>query len=156
MSFRICTSFRIFPYFDWLVCIVDRTLPRIVVFYMAVLPFFIVMNIILFLLSGAQVKETSTLVGSIFTIIRFALGIGDTTAYYMVNQWFYYVWSIIFVFSLYYFLLPVSIALFLEAYEEITMELGHITDHALTEEKGQFKKWIIACPPWANLQKKHA
>lgn len=36
------------------------------------------------------------------------------------------------------------------------MELGHITDHALTEEKGQFKKWIIACPPWANLQKKHA
>lgn len=43
---------------------------------------------------------------------------------------FYYTWSLIFVFSLYYFLLPVSIALFLEAYEEITMELGHVTDYS--------------------------
>ena len=36
------------------------------------------------------------------------------------------------------------------------MELGHVTDYSLAQEKGQFKKWIIACPPWAPLMRKYA
>ena len=136
MSFRIVNSFRIFPYMDWLVNVLDRTMSRIFTFYLAVLPFFIVMIVVLYFVSGANVEETSTLVRSIFTIIRFALGIGNTSEYYPINQEFYYAWSLIFVFSLYYFLLPVSIALFLEAYEEVTMELGHVTDFASAQEKG--------------------
>ena len=36
------------------------------------------------------------------------------------------------------------------------MELGHVTDYSLAQEKGQFKKWIIACPPWGPLQRKYA
>jgi hypothetical protein len=155
MSFRIVNSFRIFPYMDWLVNVLDRTMSRIFTFYLAVLPFFIVMIVVLYFVSGANVEETSTLVRSIFTIIRFALGIGNTSEYYPINQEFYYAWSLIFVFSLYYFLLPVSIALFLEAYEEVTMELGHVTDFASAQEKGQFKRWIIACPPWGVLHKKY-
>ena len=155
MSFRIINSFRIFAYMDWLVNVLDRTLGRIAVFYLAMLPFFIVMIVVLYFVSGANVQETSTLVRSIFTIIRFALGIGNTNEYYPINQEFYYAWSLIFVFSLYYFLLPVSIALFLEAYEEITMELGHVTDYSLAQENGRFKRWVITCPPWAALKKKH-
>lgn len=156
MSFRIVESFRIFPYMDWLVNVLDRTTSRIATFYLAVMPLFIVMIVVLYFVSGANVQETSTLVRSIFTIIRFALGIGNTAEYYPINQLFYYVWSLIFVFSLYYFLLPVSIALFLEAYEEITMELGHVTDFAHAQEKDQFKKWICSCPPWYKLREKYA
>ena len=156
MSFRIVNSFRIFPYMDWLVNVLDRTLSRIAIFYLAVLPFFIVMIVVLYFVSGANVQETSTLVRSIFTIIRFALGIGNTQEYYPINQEFYYAWSLIFVFSLYYFLLPVSIALFLEHYEEITMELGHVTDYSMAQEKGRFTRWIKMWPPWSLLIKKQA
>ena len=130
MSFRIVESFRIFPYMDWLINVLKRTISRIATFYLAIMPFLIVMIVVLYFVAGANVQETSTLVRSIFTIIRFALGVGNTSEYYPINQGFYYAWSIIFVFSLYYFLLPVSIALFLEAYEEITMELGHVTDYS--------------------------
>lgn len=156
MSFRIVSSFRIFPYMDWLVNVLDRTLSRIATFYLAVMPFFVVMIVVLYFVSGANVQETSTLVRSIFTIIRFALGIGNTSEYYPINQEFYYAWSLIFVFSLYYFLLPVSIALFLEAYEEITMELGHVTDYSLAQEDGQFKKWVMDYKPWSTLVRKYA
>ena len=155
MSFRIVSSFRVLPYMDWLVNVIERTLSRISVFYLAVLPFFIVMIVVLYFVSGANVLETSTFVRSIFTIIRFALGIGNTAEYYPITSAIFYLWSLIFVFSLYYFLLPVSIALFLEAYEEITMELGHVTDYALAQEKGQLRRWVTACPPWAALAKKH-
>ena len=130
MSFRIVESFRIFPYMDWLINVLKRTISRIATFYLAIMPFLSVMIVVLYFVAGANVLETSTLVRSIFTIIRFALGVGNTSEYYPINQGFYYAWSIIFVFSLYYFLLPVSIALFLEAYEEITMELGHVTDYS--------------------------
>ena len=85
MSFRIVSSFRIFPYMDWLVNVLDRTLSRIATFYLAVMPFFIVMIVVLYFVSGANVHETSTLVRSIFTIIRFALGIGNTSEYYPIS-----------------------------------------------------------------------
>lgn len=143
MSFRIVHSFRIFAYMDWLINVLERTISRIATFYVAILPFFVVMIVMLYFVAGANVEETSTLVRSIFTIIRFALGIGNTSEYYPINQSFYYAWSLIFVFSLYYFLLPVSIALFLEAYEEITMELGHVTDYAHAQPKGKCVKWMI-------------
>ena len=55
MSFRIVNSFRIFPYMDWLVNVLDRTLSRIAIFYLAVLPFFIVMIVVLYFVSGANV-----------------------------------------------------------------------------------------------------
>jgi len=156
MSFRILDSFVIFPYMDWLLNVLNRTTKRIAIFYLSVAPFFSVMVIVLYFVAGANVAETSTLVRSIYTCIRFALGIGNTSEYYPINQGFYYIWSVIFVFSLYYFLVPVSIALFLEAYEEITMELGHVTDYSNTQEKGKFKQWMTACPPWHSLAKKHA
>ena len=147
MSFRIVSSFRIFPYMDWMVNVLRKTMSRITTFYLAILPFFLVMVVALYFVSGANVKETSTLVKSIFTIIRFALGIGNTSEYYPINQVFYYMWSLIFVFSLYYFLLPVSIALFLEAYEEVTMELGHVTDYSHAQEKkDKCKKWLTLSP----------
>ena len=56
---------------------------------------------------------------------------------------------------MYYFILPVSIAFFLEAYEETTMELGHVTDYSHAQEAGSFKRWVAACPPWATLKQKH-
>lgn len=130
MSFKIVESLRIFPYMDWLINVLKRTVNRIATFYLAIMPFLIVMIVVLFYSAGAYVQETSTLVRSIFTIIRFALGVGNTSLYYPIDQGFYYAWSIIFVFFLYFCLLPISIALFLEAYEEITMELGHVTDYA--------------------------
>ena len=151
MSFRIVECFRIFPYFDWLISVLKRTISRIGTFYMAFMPFIIIMIVIIYFIAGSNVQETSSLVRSVFTIIRFALGVANTSEYYPVNQGFYYAWSIIFVFSLFYFLLPVSIALFLEAYDEITMELGHVTDYAASQDKGKFKRWILMCPPWKAL-----
>ena len=85
MSFRIVSSFRIFPYMDWMVNVLRKTMSRITTFYLAILPFFLVMVVALYFVSGANVKETSTLVKSIFTIIRFALGIGNTSEYYPIN-----------------------------------------------------------------------
>ena len=34
------------------------------------------------------------------------------------------------MFSLYYIILPISISIFLEAYEEVNMELGHVSDYS--------------------------
>ncbi len=85
MSFRIVHSFRIFPYMDWLVNVLERTISRIATFYVAILPFFVVMIVMLYFVAGANVEETSTLVRSIFTCIRFALGIGNTSEYYPIN-----------------------------------------------------------------------
>jgi len=123
-------SFRIFPYMDWLINVLKRTFSTIMTFYLAFMPFLSVMIMVLYFVSGANVKETSTLTRSIYTTIRFALGIGNTSEYYPINTAFYNFWSLLYVFSLYYFLLPVSIALFLRSYEEITMECGHVTDYA--------------------------
>ena len=119
------------------------------------LPFFGVMIIVLYFAAGANVAEASTVISCTFTVIRFALGIGNTSEYFPINQDLYYLWCLIFVFSIYYFLLPVSIALFIESYEEVTMELGHVTDYAHAQEKGSFKRWFCTCPPWDNLSKKH-
>ena len=101
MSFRLVEGLRIFPYMDWLFNVLKRAVNRIATFYLAILPFLIVMTIVLFNSAGAYVQETSSLVRSIFTIIRFALGVGNTSTYYPINQGFYYAWSIIFVFFLY-------------------------------------------------------
>ena len=154
MSVRVVNAFRIFPYMDWLVKVLHLTVSRIATFYVAVLPFFMVMIVVLYFVSGANVLETSTLFRSIFTIIRFAFGIGNTSEYYPVNQYFYYIWSVIFVFYLYYFLIPVSIALFLEAYEEITTELGHVTDYSQIQQKNHFRRWLTMMPPWQLLAKR--
>ena len=115
---------------DWLLTVIDRTMNRMWIFYIALLPFYVVMIIILNFTAGSNVMEASSLIRTTFTVIRFAMGIGNTSEYYPINQDMYYIWCLIFVFSIYYFLLPISIALFLEAYEEITMELGHVTDYA--------------------------
>ena len=135
--------------------VIKLTLGRILFFYLAFMPFLLVMIIVLYYATGANIVETSTLNRTTFTVIRFALGIGNTSNYYPINMVFYYIWALGFVFSLYYFLLPASIALFLESYEEITMELGHVTDYAHAQEPGAIKQWVAACPPWIKLQKKH-
>ena len=70
---------------DWLVNVLERTISRIATFYVAILPFFVVMIVMLYFVAGANVEETSTLVRSIFTCIRFALGIGNTSEYYPIN-----------------------------------------------------------------------
>lgn len=79
MSWRILESFRIFPYMDWLINVIKRTLGHIVIFYLAFMPFLMIMIIVLYFVSGANVKETSTLTRTIFTTIRFALGNGNTS-----------------------------------------------------------------------------
>ncbi len=55
MSFRIVHSFRIFPYMDWLVNVLERTISRIATFYVAILPFFVVMIVMLYFVAGANV-----------------------------------------------------------------------------------------------------
>ena len=152
---RILQSFRIFPYTDWLLTVIKRARNRMLIFYIAVLPFYAVMIIILYYQAGQSVEETSSFTSCIFTVIRFALGVGNTSRYYPINLVFYYFWCLVFIFSIYYFLLPVSIALFIEAYEEVTMELGHVSDYAQSKEKGAFKRWVFMCPPWIELARKH-
>lgn len=85
MSFRIVEGFRIFPYFDWLISVLKRTISRIGTFYMAFVPFIIIMIVVLYFIAGSNVQETSSLVRSVFTIIRFALGVGNTSEYYPIN-----------------------------------------------------------------------
>ena len=103
---------------------------RLLTFYLSALPFFVVMTVLLHFASGANVEETSTVVRCIFTVIRFTMGVSNTSVYYTINMLLYYMWSLIFAFTMFYFILPVSIALFLEAYEETTVELGHVTDYS--------------------------
>ena len=154
LAFRILDSFRIFPYMDWLVNVLDRATSRLIVFYIAAAPFFVVMIVVMFYMSGANVRETSTIAKTTFMAIRYALGISHSAEFYPIGATNYYVWCILFVFVLYYFLLPISVALFLEAYEDTTMELGHVTDYSHAQEAGAFKRWITTCPPWAALDKK--
>ena len=130
LAFRAMSQFRVFPYIDWLSNVLQRTMERLLTFYMSALPFFVVMTVLLHFVSGANVEETSTVVRCMFTAIRFALGVSNSSVYYSINRTMYYIWCLIFSFVMYYFILPVSIALFLEAYEETTVELGHVTDYS--------------------------
>ena len=45
----------------------------------------------------------------------------------------YQIWCLFFIFSLYYIILPISISMFLEAYEEVNMELEDRRKYLLTE-----------------------
>ena len=85
---------------------------------------------------------------SFFTIFRVMLGVGNTSQYYAVDQIVYVVWTLMFTLYIFYLILPVSIALLLESFDDVTMELGHVTDYASSQEKGRFFKWIINLRPW--------
>ena len=85
LAFRILSTFRIFPYMDWLANVLDRVISQLQTFYLAAAPFFVVMTVILYFISGSSVEETSTLIRCVFTVIRFSLGIGNSSDYYTIN-----------------------------------------------------------------------
>ena len=125
---KLVQSFRVFKYIDWMFYALGDSLRRYAIFFTAILPFFFGMILILHVLTGISVEETSTITIAIFSVYRFILGIAKSQDFIVSSPQFYYIWSYTLVLFYFYMVYPVSIAILLESYEETAMELGHVSD----------------------------
>ena len=125
---KLVQSFRVFKYIDWMFYALGQSLRRIIIFFIAIMPFFFGMILTLHVLTGISVEETSTLTIATFSVYRFILGISKSQDFVVSSPQFYYLWSYSLVLFYFYLVYPVSIAILLESYEETAMELGHVSD----------------------------
>ena len=75
---KLVQSFRVFKYIDWMFYALGDSLRRYVIFFTAILPFFVGMILTLHVLTGISVEETSTITIAIFSVYRFILGIAKS------------------------------------------------------------------------------
>lgn len=129
-----------------------KSLRRVIIFYFAIMPFFLGMIITLHFSTGMLVDETSTLTLAAFSVYRFINGVANTQEYVTLQPVFYYTWSYFLVMFYFYLVYPVSIAILLESYEETVMELGHITDNSARLSDSNILEWVKNFLPWSKLQ----
>ena len=85
-------------------------------FYIIIIPILIGMTFAIYFGIGIYVPEVSTLSRTFFVVFRFMLGVNNQIEYYAVDPIYFTIWSFALTMLYFYLILPVSIAVLLEAF----------------------------------------
>jgi len=85
-------------------------------FYIIIIPILIGMTFAIYFSMGTYVKEVSSLPRTWFVVFRFMLGFNNSIDYYAIDPILFTIWSLFLTMLYFYLILPVSIAVLLEAF----------------------------------------
>lgn len=128
LSMKLVQSFRVNSYIDWVFKAIGKTLTQIGVFWVIMAPTIIAFGFGLFYSFGVAVGQVSTIHGTFFTVCRYILGISNTSGFYAISPLFYTIWSFSCNMLYFYLILPVSIAVLIDAFSFTTAEFGTPSD----------------------------